>query len=133
MEINLFFDRSLFQTNKNFNENSQNSQDISDTHAKNYEENPKDHSSTKSDNTSPSNPVDKKNILKTEVNNEPKSVENTQTPNGLHSNTNKPSEASGSLIDPVLASTVEDINKYYKPELLYRLTGIDLNEVNILV
>lgn len=38
-------------------------------------------------------------------------------------------EAVNSLVDPVLSSTVEDINKYYKPELLYRLNGIDLNEV----
>ncbi len=42
----------------------------------------------------------------------------------------KPSEATGTVIDPVLASTIDDINKFYKPDLLYRLTGIDFNEVN---
>lgn len=42
--------------------------------------------------------------------------------NSSHTNHN-------SVFMPVLLSTVEDINKYYKPELLSRLTGIDLNEV----
>ena len=35
-----------------------------------------------------------------------------------------------SLFEPVLLSTIEDVNKYYKPDLLYRLTGVDLNEVS---
>jgi hypothetical protein len=34
-----------------------------------------------------------------------------------------------SVFEPLLSSSVEDINKYYKPDLLYRLTGIDFNEV----
>ena len=70
-------------------------------------------------------------ITKVEVKSEPQvnipqsqtlNTANTQSNNTMTSNYN-------SIFTPVLLSSVEDINKYYKPDLLTRLTGIDLNEV----
>jgi hypothetical protein len=59
--------------------------------------------------------------IKTELNSQAMSQQQQQQ--------QPPSQSVNSVFEPQLISTVEDINKYYKPDLLYRLTGIDLNEV----
>ncbi len=73
------------------------------------------------------------NTSKKEIKTEPTSSSDSIAQNGqTGEEASVKTEAVNSLVDPVLSSTIEDINKYYKPELLYRLNGIDLNEVSFL-
>ena len=68
-------------------------------------------------------------------NNNNNSVTNTNQGNNNSTTSNNSSASNAttsnhnSIFMPVLLSTVEDINKYYKPELLTRIAGIDLNQV----
>jgi hypothetical protein len=93
--------------------------------------------SSKITNNDTTNSSDKKDssVLEAEITAITKQVEaiipNTNSQmNGHASNHSQFTSNHNSIFMPVLLSTSEDISKYYKPELLSRLNGFDLNDVS---